>query len=155
VTVMGLTKTNWLSNATGTNNGHPFVTYASGLGTGQSGYLLLQFSPTLLPFSFTNSQLQADGVSVPNLSPPASGLVPTNILVMVRLPSGGVALEFPSLTNRTFVVEYSSNLVSWMAAQPISVTPANETLWIDYGPPATLSHPTNTPTRFYRAFLGP
>jgi len=154
VTVTGLT--NWLSNAMGTNNGNPFVTYASALTNGQGGaYLLLQFYPNQNPFPFTNSQLRADGVTLPNLAPAASGLMPTNILLMARLPSGGVFLEFPTLTNRAFTVEYSSNLVNWLAAQPITVTPANYTAWIDYGPPETVSHPTNTPTRFYRVFLNP
>ena len=154
VTVTGLT--NWLSNATGTNNGNPFVTYASALANGQGGaYLLLQFYPNQNSFPFTNSQLRADGVTMPNLAPAASGLMPTNILLMARLPSGGVFLEFPTLTNRAFTVEYSSNLVNWLAAQPITVTPANYTAWIDYGPPETVSHPTNTPMRFYRVFLNP
>jgi len=83
--------------------------------------------------------------------------MPTNILLIAQLPSGGMFLEFPTLTNRAFTVEYSSNLLStnWLAAQPITVTPANYVAWIDYGPPATVSHPTNTPVRFYRVFLGP
>jgi hypothetical protein len=34
-------------------------------------------------------------------------------------------------------------------------TPANYTYWIDYGPPGTAGHPTNTPVRFYRVFLNP
>jgi hypothetical protein len=119
--------------------------------------LLLQFYPTENPFPFINSQLRADGVTMPNLTPPASGLMPTNILLIAQLPSGGMFLEFPTLTNRAFTVEYSSNLLStnWLAAQPITVTPANYVAWIDYGPPATVSHPTNTPVRFYRVFLGP
>jgi hypothetical protein len=81
--------------------------------------------------------------------------MPTNILLMARLPSGGIFLEFPSLTNRAYTVEYSSNLLNWLAAQPLTVTPANYTSWIDYGPPTTVSHPTNTPMRFYRVFLNP
>ncbi len=153
VTVTGLT--NWLSNATGTNNGNPFVTYAAALAMNQSAFLLLQFYPNQSAFSFSNSQLQADGVSPPNLAPATNGLMPTNILLIARMPSGGIFLEFPTLTNRSFTVEYSSNLVNWLAAQPITVTPANYSAWIDYGPPATVSHPTNIPMRFYRVFLGP
>lgn len=153
VTVTGLT--NWLSNATGTNNGNPFVTYAASLATNQGAFLLLQFYPNQSAFSFSNSQLGADGVSPPNLAPATNGLMPTNILLMALMPSGGIFLEFPTLTNRSFTVEYSSNLVNWLAAQPVTVTPANYSAWIDYGPPATVSHPTNTPMRFYRVFLGP
>jgi uncharacterized repeat protein (TIGR01451 family) len=154
VIVTGLT--NRLSNAMGTNNGNPYVTYASTLTNGQGGaYLLLQFYPNQSAFPFTNSQMQAEGVTMPDLAPAASGLMPTNILLMARLPSGGIFLEFPSLTNRAYTVEYSSNLLNWLAAQPLTVTPANYTSWIDYGPPTTVSHPTNTPMRFYRVFLNP
>jgi hypothetical protein len=77
--------------------------------------------------------------------------------LLIKLPSGGMLLAFPSLTNRTYTVEYTTNLLSpiWLAAQPLTVTPANYTYWIDYGPPETVSHPTNTPVRFYRVFLNP
>jgi len=155
LTVTGLT--NRLSNATGTNNGNPFVTYAASLAAGKKGYLVLQFSPTQIAFPFTNSQLRADGVTLPNLAPAADGLIPTNIVQFVRLSSGGMVIAFPSLTNRTYTVEYCTNLVSpiWLAAQPLTYTPANYTFWIDYGPPLTVSHPTNTPARFYRVFLNP
>jgi len=154
IIVTGLT--NQLSNAVGTNNGSPFVTYGAALAAGQAAYLLLQFYPNQSAFTFTNSQMQSLGVSPPDLTP-AVGLTPTNILLMVRLPSGGILLEFPSLTNRTYTVEYITNLLStnWLAAQPLTRTPANFTYWIDYGPPETVSHPTNTPARFYRAFLNP
>ena len=88
-------------------------------------------------------------------APAANGLTPTNIAAMVTLPSGGVLITFPSLTNRTYTVEYSSDLSTWSAAQPLTTTPANYTYWIDYGLPETVSHPTNTPVRFYRVFLNP
>ena len=154
VIVTGLT--NRLSNAVGTNNGNPFVTYASALPAGQSAYLLLQFFPTQIAFPFTNSQMQAVGVTPPNLTP-AAGLMPTNIALMVKLPSGGILLAFNSLTNRTYTVEYTSNLLSpnWLAAQPPTVARANYEYWIDYGPPETVSHPASTPMRFYRLLLNP
>ena len=182
VIVTGLT--NLLSNAVGTNNGNPFVTYASTLGADQSAYLLLQFYPNQSAFPFTNSQLQAVGVIPPDLTPVA-GLIPTNIAFIGKLPSGGMVLTFSSLTNRTYTVEYTSNLLStysvtnyiadtnnpgvtnivvstksvfstnWLAAQPSTLTPANYTYWIDYGPPETVSPPANTPMRFYRVFLNP
>jgi uncharacterized repeat protein (TIGR01451 family) len=154
IIVTGLT--NRLSNAVGTNNGNPFVTYASSLGTNQSAFLLLQFYPNQSACPFTNSQMQAVGVTPPNLAP-AADLTPTNVALMVRLPSGGILLTFHTLTNRTYTVEYTSNLLStnWLVAQPPTVTPANYTYWIDYGPPETVSHPTNTPVRLYRVYLNP
>jgi uncharacterized repeat protein (TIGR01451 family) len=155
IIVTGLT--NRLSNAVGTNNGSPFVTYAAPLAANQSAYLLLQFYPNQTAFSFSNSQMQAVGVTLPDLAPAANGLTPTNIALLARLPSGGMLIAFPSLTNRTYTVEYTSDLGStnWLAAQPLTTTPGNYTYWIDYGPPETVSHPMDTPTRFYRVFLNP
>jgi uncharacterized repeat protein (TIGR01451 family) len=159
IVVSGLAKTNVLFNAVGTNNGNPFVVYGTSLAAGQSVGLLLQFAADNY-FPFTNSQLQAFAVSPPNLTPPPVVTVSTNLNItrIVRLSSGDMLIWFPSITNRTYTVVYSSDLLStnWLAAQPSVVAPANDTEWIDYGPPGTLSHPTNnTPVRFYRVFLNP
>ena len=158
IVVSGLARTNVLFNAVGTNNGNPFVVYGTSLAAGQSVGLLLQFAADNY-FPFTNSQLQAFAVSPPNLTPPPVVTVSTNLNIthIVRLSSGDMLIWFPSITNRTYTVVYSSDLLStnWLAAQPSVVAPANDTEWIDYGPPGTLSHPTNTPVRFYRVFLNP
>lgn len=155
VIVSGLT--NRLANAVGTNNGNPFVVYGSTLDTNQSVNMLLQFYPNRTPFAFSNSQLHAVEVTPPDLSPPANLSSNVNFTGIFQMPSGGMLLEFPTLTNRTYTVVYSTNLLSpnWLAAQPSIVAPANYTFWIDYGPPATLSHPTNSAMRFYRVFLNP
>jgi hypothetical protein len=54
-------------------------------------------------------------------------------------------------------VVYSDNasFINANAAQPAVQAYANYTVWIDYGPPATVSHPTNTAVRFYNVFLNP
>ena len=155
VIVSGLT--NRLANAVGTNNGNPFVVYGSTLDTNQSVNLLLQFYPNRTSFAFGNSQLHPVEVTPPNLSPPSNLSSNINFTGIFQMPSGGMLLEFPTVTNRTYTVEYSSNLFStnWLAVQPALVAPANYTFWIDYGPPATLSHPTNSAMRFYRVFLNP
>jgi hypothetical protein len=66
-------------------------------------------------------------------------------------------IEFPSLTNRTYTVVYSDNVLfsNAMIAPPSITVPANRIQWIDYGPPATRSAPSNSPARFYRVFLSP
>jgi uncharacterized repeat protein (TIGR01451 family) len=155
VIVSGLT--NRLANAVGTNNGNPFVVYSGALDTNQSVSLLLQFYPNRTPFAFGNAQLHPVEVTPLDLTPPANLSSNVNFTGIFQMPSGGMLLEFPTITNRTYTVEYSSNLLSmnWMAVQPAIVAPANYTFWIDYGPPATLSHPTNSAMRFYRVFLNP
>ena len=156
VIVSGLT-TNRLANAVGTNDGNPFVVYSAALDTNQSVSLLLQFYPNRTPFAFGNAQLHPVEVTPLDLTPPANLSSNVNFTGIFQMPSGGMLLEFPTLMNRTYTVEYSSNLLStnWLAVQPAIVAPANYTFWIDYGPPATLSQPTNSAMRFYRVFLNP
>jgi hypothetical protein len=159
VVVTGLT-TNRLYNAVGTNNGSPFVVYNAALDTNQSVNLLLQYSvANRSAFPFTNSQLHPFAVIVPDLTPPAVVAVSTNINItrILRLSKGSILLEWPTVTNRIYTVVYSDNILfsNAMIAPPSIVAPANRTQWIDYGPPTTVSHPTNAPIRFYRVFLNP
>jgi hypothetical protein len=160
--VTGLT--NQLFNAVGTNNGSPFVVYAATLDTNQIVNLLLQFF-AMNYFQLTNSQLHAFAVSVPNLTPPAAAAVSTNVNItrIIKLTNGSpliigsMLIEFPSLTNRTYTVVYNDDLSStnWLIAPPSIIAPANQTQWIDYGPPTTVSAPPNSSNRFYRVFLNP
>jgi uncharacterized repeat protein (TIGR01451 family) len=156
VIVTGLT--NRLFNAAGTNNGNPFVIYNATLGTNQSVNLLLQFFPRD-SFPFTNGQLQAFAVPVSSLTPPAASSTSTNLNItrIVQLSNGNMLIEWPAVTNRTYTVVYSDNVLfsNAMIAPPSIVAPANEVQWIDYGPPTTVSVPTNRSARFYRVFLNP
>jgi len=162
VVVTGLT--NQLFNAWGTNNGNPFVVYAAMLDTNQSVNLLLQFF-ALNYFSFTNSQLNPFAVTNPNLAPPPPAAVSTNVNItrILELTGGSplivgsMLIEWPSITNRTYTVVYSDNVLfsNAMMAMPSIVAPANRTQWIDYGPPTTVSAPLNSSNRFYRVFLNP
>jgi len=152
VIVSGLT--NFLYNAVGTNDGNPFVVYDAALDSTQSACLLLQY---FVPSHRTSPdpQLTAVGVTVPDLSPPANLSTNIHILGIVQMSSGDMLIAFPSISNQTYTVEYTVNLLSptWLATQPAVMATANFTQWIDYGPPGTVSHPTNTPMRFYRVFL--
>ena len=156
VVVVGLT--NRLFNASGTNNGNPFVVYASALGTNQSVNLVLQYFPRIV-FPFTNGQLQVFAVPVPDLTPPKASSASTNLNItrIVPLANGNMLIQFPAITNRTYTVVYSDNVSfsNAMIAPPSILAPANEVQWIDYGPPTTTSVPANSPARFYRVFLNP
>jgi uncharacterized repeat protein (TIGR01451 family) len=148
--------TNFLSNAVGTNDGNPFVVYGGSLDPGQSVDLLLQY---LVPShqTFPGPQLTALAVVLPNLLPPANLSTNIQVLGISRLSPGSMLIAFPSVSNRTYTVEYNTNLLTtnWLAAQPARKATANYTQWIDYGPPGTVDHPTNVPVRFYRVFLNP
>ena len=151
--------TNYLFNATGTNGGNPFVTYAATLNTNESVELLLQFSArTRSTFPFANSQLHAFGVSPPDLTPPTGAAASTNLNFtrIFPLANGDMFLEFKSTLGRVYTIVYSDNMAfsNAVMAVPPMVAPANYVQWTDYGPPATLSKP-GSGTRFYRVFLNP
>ena len=156
VVVTGLT--NQLFNAVGTNNGSPFVYYSAPLAVGQSVNLLLQYSPRGF-FPFTNGQLQAFAVPLPDWTPPPVSSTGANLNIsrIVTLTNGDVLIEWPAITNRIYTVVYSgsASFSNAMIAPPAVVAPANRVQWIDYGPPATVSAPTNSSARFYRVFLSP
>jgi len=157
VVVSGLTRQ--LFNTAGTNNGLPFVDLNAGLAAGGSVASLLQFAPRG-SFPFTNGQLHAFALpSVPDWSPPSATLTSTNLNIsrIVKLSNGNMLIEWPAVSNRTYTVVFSDNVQfsNAMMAPPSVTAQANAWQWIDYGPPATVSAPTNASARFYRVFLNP
>ena len=157
VVVTGLT--NRLVNAVGTNTGDPYVYYLAPLPAGQTASLLLQYyNPARSPFSFSNAQLNAFAVPPTVFSAPTPTGTSTslNISRIVQLPNGNVLLEWPTVANQTYTVVYSDNAAfsNAMIAPPSITAPANRLQWTDYGPPTTVSVPTNA-ARFYRVFQNP
>lgn len=154
IIVIGVT--NQLFNGVGTNNGNPFVYYSAPLAAGQSANLLLQYYPRGY-FPFTNSQLSAFAVPLPNWTPPAATTGTNVISRIVQLANGNMLIEWPSTVGQTYTVVYSANVSfsNAMIAPPSIVAPANRTQWIDYGPPATVGAPTNSTARFYRVIQNP
>jgi len=69
--------------------------------------------------------------------------------------NGIFQFRFFSLSNRTYQVQYSSNLVQWISVTPLLNGTGGELPWTDSGPPQTDSPPLNTPRRFYRVILRP
>ena len=160
VVVTGLT--NQLFNAVGTNAGHPFVYLSAPLAAGASQILRMQYFPRGA-FPFTNGQLHAYPVPLPDWSPPAAVSASTNLNISRILPltyginRGSMLLEFPATTGKVYTVVYSDNMTFSNAqiAPPAVIAPATRVQWLDYGPPTTSSAPTNTATRFYRVYQNP
>ena len=156
VVVTGLARQ--LYNAVGTNNGNPFVYYSAPLAASSSVSLLLQYNPRGF-FPFTNRQLQAYAVPLPNWTPPTATSTGTNLYLsrIVELTNGNQLIEWPAATNRTYTVVYSDNVLfsNAMIAPPSITAPANRVQWIDYGPPTTVKAPANASARYYRVFLNP
>jgi uncharacterized repeat protein (TIGR01451 family) len=160
IVVSGLTNRLWM--AAGTNNGNPFVIYGSPLAPGQAGNLLLEFAPTN-SFPLINSQLSAFAAPLAALYPPGNLGIPIAVLSEVRGSSsavapGAVVVSWPSVVNQAYTVLYSDNpefanpVLSPQIVPPVGTSQAQ---WVDYGPPATVSFPTNVTPRYYRVFLNP
>jgi hypothetical protein len=66
-------------------------------------------------------------------------------------------LDFPATAGQKYVVVYSDNIQfsNAMIAPPAFVAGANDVEWIDFGPPDTISAPTNSTARFYRVIQNP
>lgn len=152
VIVQGLT--NRLFNAVGTNDGNPFVVYATNLAVGASVDLLLEY---FVPPRVAVPDPTLRAVGIPAFDPLVPSGTPVHISRLLILPTGRVLLEFPSVTNRNYAVLYSCDVTfsNTLAALPPITAPADRVQWIDYGPPKTISHPTNTPSRFYRVIANP
>ena len=59
-------------------------------------------------------------------------------------------IEFKSVSNRVYYVQYSSDLTTWQTVEPSIRGNGTSVQWVDNGQPKTESAPAVTPKRFYR-----
>ena len=73
----------------------------------------------------------------------------------VLLPNKTFLVEFATLSNRVYYVEYSSDLKNWKNALPAITGSGTWYEWIDHGLPSTDGLPAAQPCRFYRVIVLP
>lgn len=141
----------WFVTATGTNAGVPYVDFANTLAPGET---------VTLNLAFYSSDRQAPvgiGISVGAITvtppTPATGDVVAINRSYMR-PDGNMAVEFKSASGRVYVVEYSSDMVTWKQARPPITGNGTTMIWVDSGPPETDSPPASG-ARFYRLLMLP
>lgn len=156
--VNGAWLTNRLYNASGTNHGQPYVVYPANLAPGGTVSLRLQYSPRQ-PFGLTNGQLQVYEMPATALHytpKPATGYsTQYNVTAISRLANDGdLLLQFTN-AGSALTVEYADNprFTNALIAVPAINSGANRIQWLDYGPPGTLSAPSNSVRRFYRVIV--
>jgi hypothetical protein len=146
--IQNLTAETKVWNATGTNNGIPYIDYASPIAGGGSATFMVQYyiPSRIPPVPLLIPELLGTDYGNALLPPPAP-----RITSLVQLPDGAIALQFNASASTTYYVQYCHTLGStWKtAATPILGTGAL-TEWVDDGPPNTESHPATQPYRFYR-----
>jgi hypothetical protein len=73
----------------------------------------------------------------------------------VLLANRNSLLNLPTLLNRVYYVQYSSDLATWKTAVPAIVGTGWTVPWVDDGLPKTDASPSTQRQRFYRLVLLP
>ena len=152
VYVLGLTNGATVFNPSGVTNGVPYVeTHARVAPNSYIDLVIEYYVPTRIP---PNPVLRAQLVSPHQGNGPLLGEV-KRIERGVMLPNKDFLIEFSTLSNRVYYVQYCSELGVWKKAQPAITGNGTRIQWIDNGEPKTESAPAATPMRFYRVILLP
>jgi len=138
-------------NATGTNAGLPYLLYNQPILPGASVDFLIEY---FVPDGHTlpNPTFICD--LIPTQSAPAP--IGTEMAFKFQTWAGSAPLvEFKTLTNRVYYIQYSPDLTTWKTALPAITGTGSSVQWIDNGPPKTDSLPGSVPARYYRVLLTP
>jgi uncharacterized repeat protein (TIGR01451 family) len=147
VTILNLPTFVVVYNASGLTNGQPYVESDQPVAIGGNVTFLLQYDvATRQTFASTNFLVTAVAAATPA---PATGTV-LQVDRVTFMSQGQPTIEFASVPGHTYVVQYSSDMETWLTAAPPIVAKNTKTQWIDAGPPSTESPPGGLNQRFYR-----
>jgi hypothetical protein len=151
VLVYGLASNAQVYNASGTNNGVPFVQSRAEVPPGESTDLVIEF--------YAPDRVAPEPTLVPQVVLPITPPNPVGnfqrITRQVRLADATFLIEWDSVAGRTYYVQYSHDLARWMSVTPGLTGSGTKMQWIDNGPPKTDSRPSETPYRFFRVLYVP
>lgn len=138
-------------NASGTNGGMPFIQYGSSLMGAGSVALTIEYYSTnrvTVPAPVLSVEV-ATAATLPHLD--GANL---NIRRSQLLADGSFVVEIDTTLGRTYVVEYSTDMITWKQAVPPIMAFGSRLDWLDSGPPKTESRPIGA-SRFYRVIQLP
>jgi uncharacterized repeat protein (TIGR01451 family) len=153
VYIYGISSPLTVYNASGVTNGVPYVQSNQGVPPGSYVDFTIEYYVPLAGV-VPNPTLVADLVPPGGAGPAVFG-TGQHITRGLMLASRTFMVEFVSLTNRIYYIEYSGDLKNWKAAQPAITGNGTSIQWVDNGQPKTESAPAVTPLRFYRLILLP
>ena len=134
-----------VNNAAGSTNGTPFVQYNQPLAPATTVNFLIEYYRANRDTNF----LPAFGVQ--EIIPVSLTVTGAVFAINSSMTIGSrYMIEFTATPERTYAVQYSSNLLDWATAVPAIVAPNNRVQWYDDGPPKTESLPPAAGSRFYR-----
>jgi hypothetical protein len=151
--VGNLTNNAVLWNATGTTNGTSYVESQNAVPPGSHVDFVLEY--------YVPSRLQPNPTLTAVLVPPPQGGGITvsgfqqHIDRIIVLPNRNIMVEFSTITNRLYYIQYTSDMLVWKTAVPAVRGNGTKIQWIDAGPPKTDSPPSAVPSRSYRLILLP
>ncbi len=135
-------------NATGTNNGVPFVASAGAILPGTCWTNVIKFyDPLQVAFA---PVLTVDAVDSVGAGPEVPVGTPQPIFSGRFLRDGTFLVEFTTVNGSTYYVQYSSDMVNWNTVFPSYAGTGQHFQFVDSGPPQTQSLPSTSTSRFYR-----
>jgi hypothetical protein len=152
VVIHGLPQGTTVYNASGTNSESlPYVQVNRTLAPGAFIDLTIEyfFSDRSIP----TPTLTGEFVDAEMLPDPTGIAQPIDR--SIRLANGYYLIDFSTLVNRTYYVQYSTDLMAWKTAYPPIVGSGSRIQWVDNGPPKTETNPSAETNRFYRVILTP
>jgi hypothetical protein len=151
VIIRGLQEGVKVANAVGVVAGDPFIQYNFPLAPGQAVTLVIEYQSP-------NSGVVPIAASfLPEATPVLAPLNPIGQIIdnvtTARLNDDRLSIAFNSLAARTYFVQYSDNGLDWITVlSPIDGT-GRRIIWVDNGPPKTLSDTIGGVQRLYRVVL--
>jgi hypothetical protein len=140
-------------NAHGVTNGIPYFIYKDMLSPGEYVDLRVEFRiPDRNPLAQPSYEAR---ISQATNTPPEVTGNPFAITPRMKLSDGSFLLEFDSILNRSYSIQYSYDLTAWNSTFPAITGNGSRLQWIDYGPPKTDRPPSQATNRYYRVLLLP
>jgi hypothetical protein len=139
-------------NSAGASNGLPYLAWNQPLTPGQSVDLSVEY---YIPDRRTMPNPALSVEVAP--ADPAQEPVGTPLAVdrCSWLADGTVWVEFGTVSNRLYYMQYGSDLQQWRTALPAITGTGRRVSWLDSGPPKTDCLPQAATNRFYRILLLP
>jgi hypothetical protein len=153
VYVYGLTNNTTVYNASGSTNGVPYVESQVSILPGRYvDFVIEYYTPLRI---MPNPTLLAELVNGTGGGTATVSGTAQHINRGIMLPDKTFLIEFASIANRVYYIQYSSDLRTWKTAQQAITGNGTELQWVDNGEPQTESAPTTTSLRFYRLIMLP
>jgi len=151
----GLSTNVSVHNASGVSNGVPYLEYHLPIPPHQGIEFVVEY---YVPDRRTLPNPTFRGEAVVASAPPAPDGTLGSILRFLTYTNCAFLVEFSTLSNRTYYVQYTSDLTTnamWKTAVPAVVGNGSSVQWLDSGPPKTESLPCTQTNRYYRVVLVP